>query len=177
MSAFQWEAKLSDRKDQWSVTEDQVDLLAVESVVGALSYGLPGDLLTGEGDQGLAAALTTEVVQDENGIWLELQRGRQTRETVSVTGLSVTPGGAHKPEEEHHQGKDHLIKPVQLGRGGGKRGRAVRKQNQRTCCSQRSRATHVNYPLVRMHPRPASEQARIKEKSLSVNHADNGLIE
>lgn len=78
MSAFQWEAKLSDRKDQRSVTEDQVDLLAVESVVGALGYGLPGDLLTGEGDQGLAAALTTEVVQDENGIWLELQRGRQT---------------------------------------------------------------------------------------------------
>lgn len=80
MSAFQWEAKLSDRKDQWSVTEDQVDLLAVESVFGALGDGLPGDLLTGEGDQGLATALTTEVVQDENGIWLELQRGRQTRD-------------------------------------------------------------------------------------------------
>lgn len=56
----------------WSVTEDQVDLLAVEGVIGALGYCLPGDLLTGEGDQGLAAALATEVVQDKNGVWLEL---------------------------------------------------------------------------------------------------------
>lgn len=49
-----------------------MDLLAVEGVVGALSYGPPGDLLIGESDQGLAAALATEVVQDENGVWLEL---------------------------------------------------------------------------------------------------------
>lgn len=59
-------------KGSWSVTEDQVDLLAVERVIGALRYSLPGDLFAGEGDQGLAAALAAEVVQDENGVWLEL---------------------------------------------------------------------------------------------------------
>lgn len=59
-------------KGERSVTEDQVDLLAVEGVAGALGYGSPGDLLTREGDQCLAAALATEVVQDENGVWLEL---------------------------------------------------------------------------------------------------------
>lgn len=91
-------------KGQWSVTEDQVDLLAVERVVGALSYGLPGDLLTREGDQGLAAALATEVVQDENGVWLELQRkkkkkrGRQTHETISVTCFNVAVPGKHQGE-------------------------------------------------------------------------------
>lgn len=74
MSAFQWEVKLREMKGQWSVTEDQVDLLAVEKVVGALGYGLPGNLLTRKGDQGLAAALATEVVQNENGVWLELER-------------------------------------------------------------------------------------------------------
>lgn len=57
---------------QQSVTEGQVDLLAVEGVVGALSYSLSGNLLTGEGDQGLAAALATEVIQDKNGVWLKL---------------------------------------------------------------------------------------------------------
>lgn len=50
-----------------------MDLLPIEGVVGALGYSLPGDLLTGEGDQGLAAALPTEVIQDENGVWLKLQ--------------------------------------------------------------------------------------------------------
>lgn len=55
-----------------SVTEGQVDLLAVEGVVGALRYSPSGDLLAREGDQGLAAALAAEVVQDENGVWLEL---------------------------------------------------------------------------------------------------------
>lgn len=49
-----------------------MDLLAVEGVGGALGYGPPGDLLTWEGDQGLAAALTAEVIQDENSVWLEL---------------------------------------------------------------------------------------------------------
>lgn len=62
-----------EMEDKWSVTEDQVDLLAVEGMVGALGYGPPGHLLTGEGDQGLATALATEIVQNENGIWLELQ--------------------------------------------------------------------------------------------------------
>lgn len=51
-----------------------MDLLAVEGMVGALNYSPPSHLLTGEGDQGLAAALATEVVQNENGIWLELQK-------------------------------------------------------------------------------------------------------
>lgn len=73
MSALQWEVQLS----QWSVTEDQVDLLAIEGVVGALGYGPPGDLLAREGDQGLAAALATEVVQDENGVWLELKKKKR----------------------------------------------------------------------------------------------------
>lgn len=80
MSAFQREVKLREMKGQWSVTEDQVDLLAVEKVVGALGYGLPGNLLTGKGDQGLAAALATEVVQNENGVWLELER-KKTKNT------------------------------------------------------------------------------------------------
>lgn len=56
-----------------------MDLLAVEGVVGALGYGPPGDLLAGEGDQGLAAALATKVVQDENGVWLELWRKRHRK--------------------------------------------------------------------------------------------------
>lgn len=51
---------------RWSVAEGQVDLLAVETVAGALGHSLPGQLLAGEGDQGLAAALAAEVVQDEN---------------------------------------------------------------------------------------------------------------
>ncbi len=80
-------------KGQWSVTEDQVDLLAVEGVVGALGYGPPGDLLAREGDQGLAAALATEIVQDENGVWLELQRknNRQTgmRQCTGATYLNA----------------------------------------------------------------------------------------
>lgn len=45
-----------------------MDLLAVERVVGTLGYGPPGNLLIREGDQGLAAALAAEVVQDENGV-------------------------------------------------------------------------------------------------------------
>lgn len=49
-----------------------MDLLAVEGVVGALGYGPPGNFLTVKGDQGLAAALAAEVVQDEDGVWLEL---------------------------------------------------------------------------------------------------------
>lgn len=46
--------------------------MAVEGVIGALEHGPPGHLLTGERDQGLATALATEVVQDENGIGLKL---------------------------------------------------------------------------------------------------------
>lgn len=53
---------LKEVREQRSVTEDQVDLLAIERVVGALGYGLPGDLLVREGDQSLAAALAAEVV-------------------------------------------------------------------------------------------------------------------
>lgn len=73
---------------QCSVTEDQMDLLAVESVVGALGYGLFGHLFTGECDQGLAAALSTEVVQNENSIRLELQ-GRQ-KQMFSVCRICWT---------------------------------------------------------------------------------------
>lgn len=78
-----------------SVTEDHVDLLAVEGVVGALGYGLPGDLLTREGDQGLAAALTTEVVQDENGVWLEL-RTNTRRQGNKSPDLPVAAAGKHQ---------------------------------------------------------------------------------
>lgn len=52
-----------------------MDLLAVETVAGALGHSLPGELLAGEGDEGLAAALAAEVVEDENGVWLELLGG------------------------------------------------------------------------------------------------------
>lgn len=55
-----------------SVTEKQVDLLAIKRMAWAFSYGAPGDVFIGEGDQGLAAALTTEVIQDKYGVWLEL---------------------------------------------------------------------------------------------------------
>lgn len=72
-----------------------MDLLAVESVVGALGYGLFGHLFAGECDQGLAAALSTEVVQNENSIRLELQ-GRQ-KQMVSICRIcwsytAQTPG-------------------------------------------------------------------------------------
>lgn len=82
-----------------------MDLLAVESVAGALGYGLFGHLFTGECDQGLAAALSAEVVQNENSIRLELQ-GRQ-KQTVRVGRIcwsytAQTPGGAHKPEKDGH---------------------------------------------------------------------------
>lgn len=70
---------------QWSVTEGQVDLLPIEGVVGALGYSLPGNLLTGEGDQGLAAALPTEVIQDENGVWLKLQGEKKEKVMKSVS--------------------------------------------------------------------------------------------
>lgn len=66
-----------------------MDLLPIEGVVGALGYSLPGDLLTGEGDQGLAAALPTEVIQDENGVWLKLQGGKKSDE-VSKCIFNVT---------------------------------------------------------------------------------------
>lgn len=65
-----------------------MDLLPIEGVVGALGYSLPGDLLTGEGDQGLAAALPTEVIQDENGVWLKLQGGKS--DEVSKCIFNVT---------------------------------------------------------------------------------------
>lgn len=49
-----------------------MDLLAVEEVAGTLEYSTPGCLLTWKRDQGLSVALATEVVQDENAIWLQL---------------------------------------------------------------------------------------------------------
>lgn len=61
---------------RWSVAQGQVDLLAVEMVAGALGHSLPGELLAGEGDEGVAAALAAEVVEDENGVGLELLGGR-----------------------------------------------------------------------------------------------------
>lgn len=60
-----------------SVAENQVDLLAVEEVAAALGHGSPRRLLVGEGDQGLAAALAAEVVQDENGVGLQLQEKKK----------------------------------------------------------------------------------------------------
>lgn len=65
-----------------------MDLLAVESVAGALGYGLFGHLFAGECDQCLATALAAEVVQNENGIWLELQ-GRQNHTVIVCTLLQL----------------------------------------------------------------------------------------
>lgn len=62
---------------RWSVAQGQVDLLAIETVAGALGHSLPGELLAGEGDKGLATALATEVVEDENGVGLELLGGEE----------------------------------------------------------------------------------------------------
>lgn len=65
-----------------------MDLLAVKEVVGALGYSLSGDLIARKSDQGLTAALATEVVQDENSVGLELQqkekktKNTQTREVA-----------------------------------------------------------------------------------------------
>lgn len=67
-----------------------MDLLPIEGVVGALGYSPPGDLLTGEGDQGLAAALPTEVIQDENGVWLKLQGKKKKSDEVSKCIFNVT---------------------------------------------------------------------------------------
>lgn len=71
-----------------------MDLLAVEEVVGVLSYSLSGDLLAGEGDQGLAAALATEVVQDENSVWLKLQQKKKRQ----VAYFPVTASLKHQGE-------------------------------------------------------------------------------
>lgn len=49
-----------------------MNLLAIELAVGALGHGPAGKLLVREGDERLTAALPAEVMQDENGIWLEL---------------------------------------------------------------------------------------------------------
>lgn len=100
-------------EDWWSVTEDQVHLLAVEGMVGALGYGPPGHLLAREGDQGLAAALATEVVQDENGVWLELREKQNKRKRKRqkhrrennyhfrfMQRHNENTRGSHKAEEE-----------------------------------------------------------------------------
>lgn len=64
-----------------------MDLLAVEGVVGALSYSLPGNLLAGEGDQGLAAALATEVIQDKNAVRLKLHKQAHKQTELKVFAL------------------------------------------------------------------------------------------
>lgn len=74
-----------------------MDLPVVEGVVGALSYSAPGDLLAGEGNQGLAAALAAEVVQDENGVWLELQRKKENGDERHMRQLRVTSLSAAAP--------------------------------------------------------------------------------
>lgn len=76
-----------------------MDLLAVESVAGALSYGLLGHLFAGERDQCLATALSTEVVQNENGVGLKLQ-GRQNQTVSSCSDANKTSGEAHTPQNE-----------------------------------------------------------------------------
>lgn len=70
-----------------------MDLLPIEGVVGALGYSPPGDLLTGEGDQGLAAALPTEVIQDENGVWLKLVSLEKAEDVLdsSIVGQTLHP--------------------------------------------------------------------------------------
>lgn len=86
-----------------------MDLLAVESVVGALGYGLFGHLFAGERDQGLAAALSAEVVQNENSIRLEL-RGRQ-KQAVSDCGTGWS-SAAQTPGELEEEGRSPA--PVRL---------------------------------------------------------------
>lgn len=49
-----------------------MNLLATELAVGAIRHGPAGNLLVREGDERLTAALPAEVIQDENGLWLEL---------------------------------------------------------------------------------------------------------
>lgn len=77
-----------------------MDLLAVESVAGALGYSLFGHLFAGECDQCLATALSTEVVQNENSIWLELQGDKTRRSAFCRSCTEKTPGGARKPQND-----------------------------------------------------------------------------
>lgn len=108
---FGWRVLLQvggELKGLGGATESQVDRLAVEGVAGALGHGLSGHLFVGECDQCLAAALSAEVVQNENGIWLELRRrrgegggGTESRRSAAAFGCSSTertPGGARKPQ-------------------------------------------------------------------------------
>lgn len=88
-----------------------MDLLAVEGVVGALGYSPPGNLLAGEGDQRLAAALAAEVVQDEDAVWLKLQGEREKREKIKKSCSMKTPGGAHEAGDELNE-KAHHTGPV-----------------------------------------------------------------
>lgn len=110
------------RRCRCSVAQSQVDLLAVETVAGALGHSLPGELLAGEGDEGLAAALAAEVVEDENGVWLELLgRGREgggrvgegeargekstRRERRSAARCGVSFPRTEREEEEDHKSR------------------------------------------------------------------------
>lgn len=87
-----------------SVTERQVDLLAVEEVVGVLAHSPPRHLLARECDQGLATALAAEIVQDENGVWLELCRVPKDRAILWAESDSW-PVRSSEPRRCTHQGR------------------------------------------------------------------------
>ncbi|KAJ8252535.1 hypothetical protein COCON_G00218470 [Conger conger] len=61
-----------------SAAAGQVDGVSGEGVVGSLGHSPPRGLLAGEGHQGLAAALAAEVVQQEDGVWQDLDEGEDT---------------------------------------------------------------------------------------------------
>lgn len=102
---FGWRVLLQvggELKGLGGATESQVDRLAVEGVAGALGHGLSGHLFVGECDQCLAAALSAEVVQNENGIWLELRRRRGEGGGQKADGQGLRSAAVRLTE---HQGE------------------------------------------------------------------------
>lgn len=92
------DVKLSEVERRWSVTENQVDLLSVERVVGALRYGPPGHLLAWESDESLAAAFAAEVIQNKNGFRLELRKKKYQKVKNKGSLRHATATWKHKRE-------------------------------------------------------------------------------
>lgn len=85
-----------------------MDLLAVERVAGALGHRLLGRLFAGEGDQGLAAALAAEVVQNEDGVGLELRRRQADGQRARFVhqGEPASPRGKQQTADQENVKSD-----------------------------------------------------------------------
>lgn len=85
-----------------SVAAGQVDGLSGEGAAGELGHGLPGRLPAGEGHQGLPAPLAAQVVQDEDGVRLELLRLVRDRATLWAES-GPAPDQSAAPRCRSHQ--------------------------------------------------------------------------